>query len=102
MDLFFIYITNPSQEEAKKIARHLLEKRLIACANFFPITSLYWWEGKITDDSECVMIAKTAKEKWDAVKAEVEKMHPYQVPCIVALPAESNTKFGQWLKEQTT
>jgi periplasmic divalent cation tolerance protein len=43
----FIYITNPSKKEAKRLAKHLIEKRLIACANIFPIESLYWWKNKL-------------------------------------------------------
>jgi periplasmic divalent cation tolerance protein len=45
-ELAFFYITNPSKEEAKRIAKHLLDKRIIACANIFPIESMYWWDGK--------------------------------------------------------
>jgi len=47
MKFIFVYITNPTKKEAEKIARHLLEKHLIACANIFPIESFYWWKKKI-------------------------------------------------------
>ncbi len=94
----FIYITNPSQEKATEIAKHLLEKRLIACANIFPISSLYWWEDKIADESEFVLIAKTTDENFEKVKREVEKIHPYSIPCIVKIPVSSNEKYFEWLK----
>ena len=47
-----VYTTHPDLKTAKRISSVLLKKRLIACANFFPITSMYWWEGKIQNDSE--------------------------------------------------
>ncbi len=99
-DFIFIYITNPSEEEARKIVRHLLEKKLIACANIFPITSLYWWEGKIADEKEFVAIVKTIEENFEKVKKEVEKIHPYTIPCITKIPVNSNEKFFNWLKSE--
>ena len=96
--LVLVYITNPSEEKAKEIARKLLEKRLIACGNIFPINSLYWWEGKIADEEEWVLICKTTEERFEAVKAQVEDIHPYDVPCILKIPANANTKYFEWLK----
>lgn len=98
MNFVFIYITNPTKEEAGKIARHLLEKRLIACANIFPINSLYWWKGKIADENEFVLIAKTTEENFEKVKKEVKKIHSYTIPCIVRISVSSNKKYFDWLK----
>lgn len=95
-----IYITNPSEEKAKKLAWHLLDKRLIACANIFAISSLYWWEGKIADEPEFVLIAKTLDEKFEDVRAEIEKIHPYSTPCIIKIPVSSNKKYFDWLKDE--
>lgn len=100
-DFIFVYITNPNMEEAGKISRNLLEKRLIACANIYPdVNSLYWWEGKIAEDQECVLIAKTIEGNFEKVKAEIEKIHPYKTPCIVKIPVSSNKKYFEWLKGQ--
>lgn len=95
-----IYITNPTKEKAVELAKHLLEKKLIACGNIFPINSLYWWEGKIADDSEFVLIAKTLEKNFSKVKSEVEKIHPYSVPCIIKIPVSSNKKYFNWLKNE--
>ncbi|MBZ9577705.1 divalent-cation tolerance protein CutA [Patescibacteria group bacterium] len=100
MDFVFVYITNPTKREARKIAKHLLKKKLIACANIFPINSLYWWEGKIIDDNEFVLIAKTTKANFKKVKKEVEKVHSYKIPCIVKIPVSSNKKYFNWLKRE--
>jgi periplasmic divalent cation tolerance protein len=100
MNFIFIYLTNPNQKEAKKIAKHLLKKRLIACANIFPIESLYWWQGKIAKEKEFVLIAKTIKNNFPKIKTEVEKIHPYKIPCIIKIPVSSNKKYFDWLKRE--
>ncbi len=97
-DFVFIYITNPSKEKAAEIAKYLLKERLIACANIFSINSLYWWENTIADENEFVLIAKTTEENFEVVKREVEKIHPYSIPCIVKIPVSSNEKYFAWLK----
>jgi periplasmic divalent cation tolerance protein len=101
MSFIVVYITHPDMECAREIASHLLAERLIACVNFIPITSMYWWEGKVEDASEVVSIVKTRKENWPRLKAEVEKMHPYKVPCIMRLTAEANKKYGDWIAAET-
>jgi len=100
MDFIFIYITNPTKNEARGIARHLLKKKLIACGNIFSINSLYWWKGKIADENEFVLVAKTIKANFEKVKSEVEKIHPYKIPCIVKIPVNSNKKYFDWLKNE--
>lgn len=101
MDLIFIYMTNPSVEEARKIAKHLLEKKLIGCANIYAnVTSLYPWEGKIADEKECILIAKTTADKWETVKKEVEGIHSYSIPCIIKIPVTANETYAEWLKSE--
>ena len=99
-NFIFCYITNPSEEEAKKIAKHLLENKLIACANIFPINSLYHWEGKIADENEFILIGKTTEGNFTKVKEEVEKIHSYDIPCIIKLKVEGNEKYFEWLNDK--
>ncbi len=96
----FIYITNQTKEEAEKIAKYLLKKKLIACANIFPIRSLYLQKGKIADEGEIVLIAKTYESNFEKVKNDIEKMHSYAIPCIVKIPVSSNKKYFDWLKNE--
>ena len=100
MNFIFIYITASTKKEAKKIATHLLKKRLIACANIFPINSLYWWENKIVDENEVVLIAKTKESNFKKVKSEVEKIHSYTIPCIIKFPVNANRKYLDWIKSE--
>jgi periplasmic divalent cation tolerance protein len=93
-----IYITAPSRQEAEKIACHLLEKKLIACANFHPIGSVYWWQGSLTQDNEYILMAKTSEEHFDLVKQEVEKIHSYAVPCIVGVSSHVSENYYNFVK----
>jgi periplasmic divalent cation tolerance protein len=100
MGFVFIYITNPNKKEAERISSHLVNERLIACANIFPISSIYWWKGKIEKAKEYVLVAKTREENFEKVKKEVERLHPYKIPCITKIAVEANEKFEQWIKEE--
>jgi len=98
--MILIYITNPTKEEAKKIAEHLIEKKLIACANIFPITSLYKWNGKLADEGEFVLLGKTREENYEKIVDEVEKIHSYKIPCILKVPMEANKSYENWLENE--
>lgn len=101
MTLILIYITYPNIEEAKKIVNHLIEKKLIACANFFPVKSSFLWKGKVDDSEEIVSICKTKKENWEKIKIEVKKIHSYETPCIIKINAEANEEFDSWVNNET-
>lgn len=110
----FVYITCPSKKSAKEIAIHLLKKRLIACANIFPINSIYWWKDKIAEantfgvaqqptaacEKEFVLIVKTLKKNYQKIKEEVEKIHPYKIPCIAKINVDLNKKYLKWIKKE--
>lgn len=99
--MIFIYCTHKNKEEAEKITKHLLKKRLIACANFFPIESSYLWKGKIESGKEIVSLLKTKEELWERVKKEIEKIHPYETPCILKIGTEANLSFEKYIQEET-
>ena len=96
----FLYVTASGRKEAQDIAKRLLTKRLVACANYFPITSMYQWKGKITSQKEFVMILKTTEQKALLVKEEIEGIHSYKVPCIIKIPVLPNVSYAQWLSSQ--
>jgi|SRR3989344_6329940 len=95
----FIYVTAPPAE-AKKIALHLLRKKLIVCANLFPIQSLYRWDGKIKDEPESALILKTTAAHFLKVKQEIMGLHPYKVPCIARIDVNINAAYAQWIQQQ--
>lgn len=100
--MILIYITCKDNEEARKISRHLLEKKLVACANIHPTESMYWWENKIQNDNEFVIIAKTKGENYEKVKQEVKKIHSYEVPCILKIDAEANEEYNSWINKEVS
>ena len=91
------YITCRDEKEARKISLHLLEKKLIACSNMLPINSMYRWNGKIADDKEFLVIAKTTEKKFGLMEKEVEKIHSYEVPCIIKIKCSENKKYRDWV-----
>jgi periplasmic divalent cation tolerance protein len=103
MDRQLIYITASSDEEARTIARALVEERLAACANILgAISSIYWWDGKLREDGEVAFIAKTTATLVPRVVERVKALHSYDCPCVVAVPIEAgNAAFLDWIGNQT-
>jgi periplasmic divalent cation tolerance protein len=103
MSYTLIYVTAPNRAAALNVARRLVEERLVACANVFDgVTSLYWWEGKIQEDTEAVLVAKTASARVSAVIDKVKEIHDYSCPCVVALPiVAGNPAFLDWIGAET-
>ncbi|MEN6592001.1 MAG: divalent-cation tolerance protein CutA [Methanobacterium sp.] len=97
-----IYITTSESSESKKIAKILLEERLVACTNIIPqINSLYLWKGEIEEDNESVLIAKTKKDKVDQVIKRVEEVHSYETPCILELEVKKGSEgYLQWMEDE--
>jgi periplasmic divalent cation tolerance protein len=80
-----VYLTTGSRDEALRIARTLVDEKLIACANVLgEATSIYRWEGQVEQAQEIVMIAKTRKDLADNVLSRIKALHSYDVPCAVA------------------
>jgi periplasmic divalent cation tolerance protein len=96
-----VYVTFPNMDEARRIVRCLLKKRLIACANVFPIQSMYWWSGRIEESLEVAALLKSRKANWPRLRAEVERLHPYDVPCITRMEASANLGYDRWVREES-
>lgn len=101
MSFIIIYVTHKDLKSAKKVANHLLNKHLIACANYFPITSSYWWNGKIENSNEIVSLLKTSKNNWTKVRDEIKQIHPYKTPCIMKLNVTANKDYEDWITKET-
>ncbi len=103
MSLATLYMTAPTRDDCLKIGRALLEKRLVACVNVFDgVQSLYWWQGKIEESSEAVLIAKTQMRLVNACVEAVKPLHPYEVPCITGIPVlKANPDYIRWVITET-
>lgn len=99
--MIFVYSTFPSKKEAKEIGKKLVQKKLVACVNIFPIDSIYMWEGKIVKDKECVLIIKTKKGNFKKVEKFILTNHSYDTPCILEIPVERVTKkYLKWFNNK--
>jgi periplasmic divalent cation tolerance protein len=98
-----VYMTAGSLEEAQRIGGALVEDRMAACVNIIEgMQSLYRWEGKLQQDREVVMIAKTTRERLPALIERVKALHSYDCPCIVSLALEGgHPDFLQWIVAET-
>jgi len=101
MVFIILYVTFPNIEEAKKVSKYLIEKRLIACANFIPINSMYRWDNKIQDENETVALLKTKIDNHKLVEKEIKNLHSYDCPCIIKLDVEANKEYEEWIQDET-
>lgn len=96
-NLKVLYITFPNRNEAKNLASQLIEKSLIACANIYKIDSLYKWEGKVMDEEEYVLWAKTSGKNIDEIEKFVSEKHSYDLPCITHFDADAKSEYKEWV-----
>ncbi|RLI43026.1 divalent-cation tolerance protein CutA [Candidatus Bathyarchaeota archaeon] len=94
-----VFMTVSDKKEATKIAHSLLKERLIACANIVgPVSSLFWWEGKIDKASEFLVIMKSRKSLFKKLSEKVKELHSYEVPEVIAFPiTEGLPSYLNWL-----
>ncbi len=103
-DKIVVLSTCESEEQASSIARHLVEKRLAACVNIVPgARSIYRWKGAVEEASEWVLLIKSRRELFPQLRAELEKMHSYEVPEAIALPiVDGSEAYLEWLERETS
>lgn len=102
MTYVMVIITAPDEKEARRISNTLVEEKLIACANRFPVNSIYTWQGKIEDEAEVMLLCKTREDRLDAVISRVKELHSYDVPEIIAIPIIGGSKdYLDWVDNNT-
>ncbi len=105
-DAVFLYVTAPDAEIAGRIARTLVGERLAACVNIHgPMRSVFEWEGKTEEVVETPLIVKTTALKAPAARDRILALHPYETPCVAALPVARNGSseaFLDWIEKTTT
>lgn len=98
-----VLVTAPTPERAAEIARALVDERLAACGNVVQgIRSIYRWEGKVQEDAEALLVLKTTRARFDALRDRVLALHPYEVPEVIALPVEAGSaRYLAWIAGET-
>jgi len=101
MSEIVVFITASNEEEALNIARALIESRLAGCVNIIKgIRSIYSWQGKIEDNLEVLMMAKTQKDLFNSLSKKVKELHSYTTPEIIALPITiGSEEYLKWLDD---
>jgi periplasmic divalent cation tolerance protein len=103
MNYSILFSTAPSEDEAAKIAKALVEKKLVACVNIVPkIRSIYSWKGKLCDETETMLIMKARTELIGKIKTELKALHSYECPELIAVPISDGLKdYLNWIDESS-
>lgn len=102
-DALVVLVTAPAADDAARIARTLVEERLAACGNVVPgLRSIYRWQGAVQEDVEALLVLKTTRDRFEALRARVVALHPYEVPEVIALPVEAGSApYLAWIASET-
>jgi periplasmic divalent cation tolerance protein len=104
IDVVIVMVTTASQDEAVKIADQVVRSRLAACASTIPtVRSTYWWEGKLMNDKESLVLIKTTSDKFNSLEETIRKIHSYKVPEIIAIPVSNGfSPYLEWIHRETS
>ena len=99
-----VLISVPDRKTADTIAKGLVEKRLAACVQLLDkVSSIYWWENKVTKAEEVLLMAKTRTALFPEVLLFIKENHPYKVPEVLSLPiSDANPAYLDWLGANST
>ena len=101
-DKIVVLSTCETEDEARKIARHLVERRVAACVNIVPgARSIYWWQGKVEEAGEFLLVIKSGRDLFPRLRSELARMHSYQVPECIALPVlDGSPSYLEWMERE--
>ena len=100
-DKRIVLSTAGSQDEARKIAQHLVQHQLAACVNIIPhIESIYRWQGKMESSAEWLLLIKTTHQKFASVRDAIRQLHSYDLPeCIAIAIEDGSPEYLDWIDE---
>jgi len=100
--MLLIQTTTPTRDEALRLARELVERRLVACAQLCNIESVYLWDGNLQQEPECRLLLKTSDDKWPEVERFIRERHSHEVPAIFSVSVtQASEGYANWVAETT-
>jgi len=104
VDTLLVMTTCPDETHAEQLSVHLIEQGLAGCINRLPgISSVYRWEGELKTGTEVLLLIKTTAETWEKLEAEIKRLHPYELPEIIAVPITAGHEpYLDWIRSATT
>ena len=100
-NFIIVLVTTPNKAEAEKISQSLLSEKLIACANIVnPVTSFFYWSGKVERAEECLVVMKSRLDLFGELAERLKGLHSYEVPEVLAFPiVEGSKAYLDWMGE---
>lgn len=96
-----IETTYPNLAAAKKLGEILINKKLAACVQFFPIQGMYFWEGKIIEDREILVSIKSKNSLYHQIEKTIKEHHKYEIPQILSIPVDQGSKlYLDWINSK--
>jgi periplasmic divalent cation tolerance protein len=101
-ELILILTTMPDDKRADELAAALVGEKLAACVNVHgPMLSTYRWKGAVEHDAERQIVIKTTRARLPAIEARLRTLHPYELPELVVIAAQSSEAYGRWVIEMS-
>jgi len=102
-DYLLVLTTCASEEEAHKIAETVISEKAAACCNIVKdVRSIYFWQDKLQDDREVLLLIKTTGESFPRLRLRITELHSYEVPEVIALPiVDGSQDYLRWVSKQT-
>ncbi len=96
-EIRLVITTIDSRDKAKDMAKEIIKQKLAACVSISSVESIYYWQGKIMEDNEFMLIIKTSRKRLGSLRKWLTENHTYDTPEIVSIKAEANEKYLNWL-----
>lgn len=102
MSLIAVYTTVGNKDAAQRIASEALSRKLVACAQFTEITSMYHWKGEIQHEPEIRLMLKSTEDKYESLRELIVRLHPYELPAVFAVRIDlTDTDYESWVRTST-
>lgn len=101
-NLIQVQTTVLTEKEARSIAKIMNEEKLSACVQFFPIVSIYTWNGQSEESEEFLIIIKSTQNKFEKIKKKLEKIHSYELPQVISIKIDDySQEYFNWIVKET-